>query len=525
MTETVNGHTTGYEYDPAGQRIRRVTPSGAVSEWSYDAAGHAIGLSTAAGHLDFGMDAAGRLAAATMSGARIDLVRDSAGRPTSLSLNTDGAGGAPLLTRSWAYRPDGSLTEQADTLRGSRRYQSDALGRVTSAAASTWSESYAYDAFGNLADAESSTTSDTDGSRQTYRTLIRQAGRTTYEHDEAGRLIRTTRRTLDGRRKVWHYTWDADDHLTQTVTPDDTTWRYTYDPLGRRILKAREDNGAIAESISFVWDGMRLAEQLTIRPDGKAETLTWEYEPDTFRPVAQTCRLQADASQQEADEAFYAIVTDLVGTPTELIGSRGDIAWHTTTSVWGRTLTATGGADCPLRFPGQYFDPETGLHYNLHRYYDPDTASYLSPDPLGLTAAPNDHAYVSDPFTWIDPFGLYGAGGGTMCGAAKPGRPRQEAPGQRRLERYHFGGPRPKPHPRRERRLRRTGLGGQQQEVHANPLEEEKPPASRRNLQGRRRPRRGDDHQPPVQQGHRHPGVGHRRRRHIDGDMLGQLLA
>jgi RHS repeat-associated protein len=59
-----------------------------------------------------------------------------------------------------------------------------------------------------------------------------------------------------------------------------------------------------------------------------------------------------------------------------------------------------------LRFPGQYADPETGLHYNHQRYYDPATARYLSPDPLGLAPALNPHTYVRNPTTQTDPLGL-----------------------------------------------------------------------------------------------------------------------
>nr|WP_307176971.1 RHS repeat-associated core domain-containing protein [Streptomyces africanus] len=75
-----------------------------------------------------------------------------------------------------------------------------------------------------------------------------------------------------------------------------------------------------------------------------------------------------------------------------------------------RLLLAAGGDSglCPLAFPGQYRDAETGLHYNLARYYDPDTASYPSPDPLGLVPAPNHHAYVGNPLRWSDPLGLEG---------------------------------------------------------------------------------------------------------------------
>ncbi|WP_169312982.1 MULTISPECIES: RHS repeat-associated core domain-containing protein [Thermomonospora] len=75
----------------------------------------------------------------------------------------------------------------------------------------------------------------------------------------------------------------------------------------------------------------------------------------------------------------------------------------TPATPWGTALTRH---PCSLRLPGQYYDPETGLHYNYLRYYDPVTAGYLSPDPLGLTPQPNPHAYVLNPTTWYDPLGL-----------------------------------------------------------------------------------------------------------------------
>ena len=75
-------------------------------------------------------------------------------------------------------------------------------------------------------------------------------------------------------------------------------------------------------------------------------------------------------------------------------------------TLWGGTLWHPAGPSTSLRFPGQYFDPETGLHYNQQRYYDPVTGSYLTPDPFGLAPAPNPHAYVPNPLQQIDPLGL-----------------------------------------------------------------------------------------------------------------------
>ncbi|WP_339439576.1 RHS repeat-associated core domain-containing protein, partial [Pseudomonas sp. EA_15y_Pfl1_P104] len=62
--------------------------------------------------------------------------------------------------------------------------------------------------------------------------------------------------------------------------------------------------------------------------------------------------------------------------------------------------------DNPLRFQGQYFDSESGLHYNRHRYYNPDIGRYLTPDPVKLAGGVNAYQYVPNPTGWVDPLGL-----------------------------------------------------------------------------------------------------------------------
>ncbi|EFN2600158.1 type IV secretion protein Rhs, partial [Escherichia coli] len=60
----------------------------------------------------------------------------------------------------------------------------------------------------------------------------------------------------------------------------------------------------------------------------------------------------------------------------------------------------------PLRLPGQYYDEETGLHYNLFRYYAPECGRFISQDPISIRGGLNLYRYAPNPLRWIDPWGL-----------------------------------------------------------------------------------------------------------------------
>ncbi len=88
-----------------------------------------------------------------------------------------------------------------------------------------------------------------------------------------------------------------------------------------------------------------------------------------MKPVTQVERRLLDRS--EVDCRFFAIVTDLVGTPRELVDEQGKVAWRTRATLWGTTTwNRSATAYTPLRFPGQY-RPRVGLHYNRHRHTTP----------------------------------------------------------------------------------------------------------------------------------------------------------
>jgi RHS repeat-associated protein len=416
--ETVNGRTSTFRYDLAGRRTTRLTPSGAASHWSYTPDGLPEELAAFDHSLRFAHDAAGRETEVRLDEALSVRQEWDAmhrlRRQTVLPVGTadHAVPEAAFADRRYVHSARGPV-ETVDARTGGKRYELDAKGRATGVRAQSWTEGYAYDSGGRLISSrreQGEGTGDTPAQRYTYTgNRLTRAGRTRYAYDAQGRVVRRTRRSLSGVRKTWTYTWNAEDRLIGLVTPDGTTWRYTYDPLGRRISKERLDSaGETAEAVYFVWDGTRLAEEIRDSGSGNRTTLTYEYAPDSHRAIAQSRReWLRDAPQDEVDRRFRLIVSDLAGSPLELLSPDGRTTWKSRAGLWGaQEGVRPAEEDFRLRFPGQYFDAESELHYNCFRYYDAHSARYISPDPLGLAAGPDHYAYVVNPMVWSDPLGL-----------------------------------------------------------------------------------------------------------------------
>lgn len=406
LREICDGRELSNTYDEAGRRTRRVTPSGAVSTWSFPV-GLRAELNASGQQVVFAFDETGRETTRRIGDAlTVEHAYDPAGRLTDQRVRAPGD--RILQHRSYTYRADGHLTSVDELTSGHKRLELTRDGRVTGVAAESWSERYAYDEAGNQTMATWPGADDVTGSREYAGTRISRAGSIRYEHDAQGRVVLRQKARLSRKPDTWRYGWDAEDRLVSVTTPDGTRWRYLYDALGRRTAKQRlsADGTTVAEEVTFTWDNGTLCEQTTSiagSPDSVA--LTWDH--DGVKPVTQVERRLVD--QSEVDRRFFAITTDLIGTPRELVDEQGQVAWHTRATLWGTTSwNRDAGAYTPLRFPGQYFDPESGLHYNRHRHYDPESGRYLSTDPLGLIPAPNAVTYVDNPTRWIDPLGLAG---------------------------------------------------------------------------------------------------------------------
>lgn len=114
------------------------------------------------------------------------------------------------------------------------------------------------------------------------------------------------------------------------------------------------------------------------------------------------------------------VTTDQLGTPRAVTDATGTVEWSWTSDPFGNGQP-TGSLTYNLRFPGQYYDAETGHSYNYHRDYDPPTGRYIESDPIGLDGGLNTYSYVLDrPLTYVDPLGLINPAEATCVDPAQP---------------------------------------------------------------------------------------------------------
>ncbi|MDT0266836.1 DUF6531 domain-containing protein [Streptomyces sp. DSM 44915] len=358
LAETVNDRTVVTERDAAGRPVRRRLPSGAETRYAYDPAGRLVGL-TAEGHrVALELDPDGREVARRIDGAEaLRQSWDADGRLTEQILLAGTA-----RRRGWTYRADGALTGSTDEVTGAVAYRRDAAGRPLWVRESAGEVSFHYDRLGQLAGPEREFAGPL---------LVADASGAAWRQDARGRVVSVTRKLPSGAVGTCHYTWDALDRLTDVVMPDGRHWHYVHDPLGRRVAKHLLDEfGEVRERSLTDWSGGLPVART--EPDGSVTS--WHWAPDDHRrPLVQT----------ESGGRGYALVTDPAGTPTELVDERGDVVWRRRATPWGApTGQGSDTAHCPLGFPGQLYDEETGLFYDFrhgHRYYDPADARYLSP--------------------------------------------------------------------------------------------------------------------------------------------------
>jgi RHS repeat-associated protein len=438
------GNRTDYTRDAAGQLIAARTQDGEVTEYEYDALGDVTRASSSGGAIEFTRDPHGRVVREIQAGITIDFAFDPAGcltriysgtgteitfgydanaLPVSAKINgkelwnsrrnaqgleierriagglklhqrfdlnsslqfqqLSGADGSSLIHRSFAYDVADRLTTLKDSRWGDTRYSYDAAEQIIAGTSAQTEEEFAYDAAGNLKSIG------TDSVRVSLEyaagNRLVQADGSRLDYDLHGRLIRQ-QTSSGGSESNLKLMWNGMGRLISVSSPDGE-WQYRYDAIGRRLEKKGP-----TETVRFIWAGDVLLQEAF----SSGRRRTWVTPPGMFSPLA-----LMDGQQS------FAIISDGNGTPRDVIGSNGKMYWAAAYAAWGAVKSFRGELnDFPIRFPGHYFDRETGFHYSRFRYYHPGYGRFISPDPIGLSGGLNEYAYVPNPLGWVDPLGL-----------------------------------------------------------------------------------------------------------------------
>ena len=170
------------------------------------------------------------------------------------------------------------------------------------------------------------------------------------------------------------YIYDSDgQRVTKTVSGDPSSAiHYVYDTEGRLIAEVDANGNTIREQVYV-----------------NGERVAFVSEPGT------------------PNEATHFVHNDHLGTPKVVTAADKSVAWQAEYKPFGEVYGLDGTVENDFRFPGQYYDSETGYYYNYFRDYDPSIGRYLESDPIGLNGGLSIHVYVDgNPLTYNDPLGL-----------------------------------------------------------------------------------------------------------------------
>lgn len=342
-----------------------------------------------------------------------------------------------LIERLYHYDKTGELTLIKDARRGAIHYKYDPVGRLLEATNKLGKETFNFDPASNILDRYNSTKEQSSqhtatekglGYNRLVNNIVQEYLDQQYQYDAFGQLIR--QKSSQGDLNL---EWDVLGRLVRSRN-NQYTAEYRYDALGRRIQKrSKHHHTGQEQNIIYGWDGDTLAYE-----SSADITKHYFYEKDSFLPLLQAAYHHSIELHQTQDwtEKTYSIYKDPLwntvkqsqgfddvwfyrcdhlGTPQEMSNQTGAIVWKAQYKAWGECKVEQAKPDFfenseiisnNIRFQGQYFDGETGLHYNRYRYYSPYVGRFISKDPIGLLGGFNVYSYAPNPNNWIDPLGL-----------------------------------------------------------------------------------------------------------------------
>ncbi len=365
--------------------------------------GDLIVADPAGGQHRFQFGTTGLIAKDLANGTRELSQFDDRGRCLRKSLYRPVATSAPQI-RSYLYSAHGDLLGVNDTVKGQTKYAYDAGHRLTEEAIpGSPPRRFAFDAAGNLL-VQPGLSVAVVGPGNT----LNEANGATLTFNDRGHLS-----ARSSPRGSVRYEYDDLDMLVKCDLSG-STWTANYDAYCRRVSKTWQ-----GRTTTYYWDDLRPAAE--VRHDGSVRLYIYA-DPAALVPFLFVEYDSLDAAPESGRR--YAIFTNQVGVPIRVEGDDGKPCWSARIDPYGLAEIAKDNTiEMPLRFPGHYFDPETGLHSNRFRYYSPELGRYLQPDPAGQEAAINLYAYPVNPLIDADIDGLKRGGGGP-----KPGRPSRSTP-------------------------------------------------------------------------------------------------
>jgi RHS repeat-associated protein len=415
--------STAWEYDLRGRVTKKTqTVAGLVApfvvQYHYDAAGRMDSLTyPSATALSYGFDANGRVSDISKNTTpATPLITSAAYFPFGAvrtflfgnnqavirSFDSDGRlSGHPLSdqTRVLAYDDGARITlNQKPDATDPRSFGYDALDRLTSYIAPGTSQSFGYDANGNRASqaigADTNTYNYAAGDNR-LASVVSSAGSKLYSYDASGN------QTGVSGLQVHSYAYDARGRM---ISADNQAASYLVNGLGQRVQKTL---ASPASTTFFVYDEER--------------KLIGEYDA-SGAPVQELVYLNdlPVASLRGAD--IYYMYADQLNTPRQITNATNQLVWRWDSDPFGLTPAdenplGLGPFSFNLRFPGQYFDRETNLAYNMARDYDSNIGRYIQSDPVGIVGGLNTYAYVDgNPISRVDPLGLWSVTFGAFSG-------------------------------------------------------------------------------------------------------------
>jgi RHS repeat-associated protein len=238
--------------------------------------------------------------------------------------------------------------------------------------------------------------------------------------------------TYNGTTQLRSFAYDAGGNISNDNRPGEA-FVFTYNNRNRMSSVTRN-------AVAYATYGYNALEQLTTRSTaavgGPVGQVAYIYDLDGHLIAEATASTGAttrdyiwaaandntpvDLPLAVAEAAtLYMVHSDHLGRPIRMTDSTKATVWQAQYKPFGEPVTLSGTKANNLRFPGQYFQIETGFAYNWHRHYDPTTGRYTQPDPLRFVDGPSVYAYAgSSPAMHIDFAGL-AAGGGEQGRLAK----------------------------------------------------------------------------------------------------------